>query len=54
MNNFFLSFLSDEEGAGSVEYAIIASLIGAVIVITVSQLGTKVVGLFNRLVTIWL
>lgn len=40
-----------DRGATAVEYAIIASLIGAVIATAVSLLGTAVVGLFEPAVS---
>lgn len=39
--------LSDERGAASIEYAILGSLIAAVIVLTVATLGTQVLALFQ-------
>jgi len=44
------NFLYLEEGATVVEYAIMASLIGAVIVAIVLSLGIKVNSLFNSCV----
>ena len=38
----------DERGATAVEYAIMAALIAAVIVTTVSTVGTKTNGLFEQ------
>ena len=43
--------VSTERGATSVEYAIMASLIAAVIVTTVTVLGTRVAGLFQSVLT---
>jgi pilus assembly protein Flp/PilA len=43
-------FLRDEAGATAVEYAIIASLIAAVIAATVVLLGEDVLGLFKSVV----
>jgi pilus assembly protein Flp/PilA len=43
-------FLRDETGATAVEYAIIASLIAAVIAATVVLLGEDVLGLFKSVV----
>ena len=52
MNNFFLKiyifFISRESGATAVEYAIMASLIAAVIVVAVFTLGEKTLALFQR------
>lgn len=38
----------DERGATAVEYALMAGLIAAVIVLAVTGLGTKVNGLFEK------
>ncbi len=38
-----------QRGASSIEYALLGSLIAAVIVLTVTQLGTDVLGLFEIL-----
>ena len=43
--------MSSERGATAVEYAIMASLIGAVVVTTVTVLGTRVAALFQCLIT---
>ncbi len=40
-------FFTKEQGASSVEYAIIASLIAAVIVFIVTDVGVKVYNLFQ-------
>jgi len=40
-------FLKDEKGATAVEYAIMASLIAAVIIVIVALLGGQVSVLFN-------
>ncbi len=40
-------------GATSVEYAIMASLIAAVIVVAVATVGQGTLGLFERLTTAW-
>lgn len=37
-----------DEGATAVEYAVLASLIAAVVAVTVSQLGQAILGLFNQ------
>ncbi|MGD0420768.1 MAG: Flp family type IVb pilin [Xanthobacteraceae bacterium] len=41
-------FLSDEQGATSIEYALIASGVSIVIVGTVATLGSNVTGLFSK------
>ena len=46
--------MMSQRGATAVEYAIIASLIGAVIVLAVTALGTAVLGLFQPAVTFFL
>lgn len=42
--------LAEDHGASAVEYAILASLIAAVIVFIVATLGQQVLGLFNAVV----
>ncbi len=49
----FCHFLAEEEGAASVEYAVLASAIAAVIVLTVTQMGIKVVNLYQKVVDSW-
>lgn len=44
-NNYFL--ITSEDGATSVEYVIIASLIAAIIAVAVGVLGSNVLNLFN-------
>ncbi len=53
IRKFFVFFLFQEEGAASVEYAILASLIAAVIAFSVFQLGTVVKNLYQNLVDNW-
>lgn len=48
-----MKFLKDEKGATAVEYAIMASLIAAVIVAIVATLGQQVSALFQLVVTAW-
>ncbi len=43
----------EEDGATSVEYSILVSLIAAVIILTVSSLGRKVVALFSSVANNW-
>ena len=42
-----------DEGATAVEYAIIASLIAAVIAFVVGLLGLEVLGLFTSVIDLW-
>ena len=51
MVNKFVCFMNDEEGATSIEYAVLASLIVAVIVGTITSLGGKVSTLFTTVST---
>lgn len=41
----------DEEGATAIEYGLLAALIAAAIIATVTTLGTKVTGLYNTVNT---
>ncbi len=47
MDRRFATLLCDDEGATAVEYAILASLIAAVIAAAVGLLGQAVAGLFT-------
>ncbi len=47
------SLLLEERGATSIEYAILGSLIAAVIVLVVTTLGTQVRILFETLTNSW-
>lgn len=46
-------FVFDEEGASALEYAILAAMIIAVLVLTIAALGGKTQGLFQRVIDIW-
>ena len=40
--------VTDESGATAIEYALLAALIAGAIVLTVTQLGTTVAGVFTK------
>ncbi len=42
-----LKFLRDDRGATAIEYALIASLIGLVIIAAVSAVGSSLTGVFE-------
>ncbi len=44
-------FIQEEEGVTAIEYALIAALIAAVIVLAVTALGVKVNGIFTAITT---
>ena len=44
-------FLTREDGASAIEYSIIAALIAAVIVVSVTNIGTEIKGVFDGIVT---
>lgn len=46
----FMRFMKDEEGATAVEYGMMVALIAAVIVTTVTTLGTQVDAAFGKIV----
>lgn len=48
-----MQILSNDKGAASIEYAILGSLIAAVIVFVVMNLGTQVRTLFETLTNNW-
>ncbi|MGH8807497.1 MAG: Flp family type IVb pilin [Noviherbaspirillum sp.] len=50
---FLSSFVIDERGAAAIEYASLASLIAAVIAVTVGVLGGATNGLFCTVLTNW-
>lgn len=43
----------DEIGATAVEYALLASLVAAVIVAIVATMGEEVLGLFQSVIDVW-
>lgn len=43
------SFIADEEGVTALEYGMIAALIAAVVVGTVTSLGTNINGAFSKI-----
>ncbi|MFO1118373.1 MAG: Flp family type IVb pilin [Beijerinckiaceae bacterium] len=49
MKNVFSRFLKDESGATSIEYSLIAALIGVVIITAVTKLGTSLSTKFNTI-----
>jgi pilus assembly protein Flp/PilA len=48
LRNLLLKFANDASGATAVEYGLIASLIALVIIASVSAVGTKMTGTFNK------
>lgn len=51
LKSSLVGFLRDEEGATAVEYALIASLVAAVIVLAVATLGSKTSSSFTTMET---
>ena len=49
MVNQVMRFINDEEGATALEYGLLAALIGAVIIASVTALGTKLDGTFSTI-----
>ncbi len=49
MNKIFSHFVSDENGATAIEYAMIAGLVSIVIVAGVTQIGSTLSGFFQNL-----
>ncbi|MBC8746951.1 pilus assembly protein Flp/PilA [Paraburkholderia sp. WC7.3g] len=47
--NITKQFIRDEEGATAVEYGMMVALIAAVIVVTVTTLGTQVEAAFTKI-----
>lgn len=48
MNKIFARFVKDESGATAIEYGLIASLIGVVIIGAITTLGTRLSGTFTK------
>jgi pilus assembly protein Flp/PilA len=44
-------FLKEEEGATAIQYGLIAALIAVAIVTSVTAVGTKLIAVFNSIVT---
>jgi pilus assembly protein Flp/PilA len=51
MQNLFSRFAKCESGATSIEYGLIAALIGVAIIAAVNAVGTEVKGTFNGVET---
>ncbi|MDE2363185.1 MAG: Flp family type IVb pilin [Hyphomicrobiales bacterium] len=49
MKSVFTRFLKDEAGATSIEYSLIAALIGVVIITAVTKLGTNLSQKFQNI-----
>ena len=47
MKILFFRFLRNESGVSAIEYALLAGLIAAVIVVSVGSVGTQVLALFT-------
>lgn len=47
LETMLLRFLGDRSGATAIEYALIASLIFLVIIASVGNVGTSLIGIFN-------
>jgi pilus assembly protein Flp/PilA len=48
MRTLFKNFASNNSGATSIEYGLIASLVALVIIAGVTNVGTKLTGTFNK------
>ena len=48
MKNLFNRFVREDEGQDLIEYALLAGLIALVCVVAITNAGTKVSGLFNK------
>jgi len=49
MSKFLNGFIADESGATAIEYGLIAALIAVVLIASISILGTKVGGTFDKI-----
>ncbi|MDO8380725.1 Flp family type IVb pilin [Phenylobacterium sp.] len=48
MSKFLRNFIADESGATAIEYGLIAALIAVVLIASISVLGQKVGGTFDK------
>jgi pilus assembly protein Flp/PilA len=48
MKNYINKFIRDEAGATAIEYGLIASLIGVVIIVAVTKIGTQLSANFSK------
>jgi len=53
MNKYGYRFLKEERGATAIEYAMMASLIAAVVAATVSMIGGQLIPLYTSAVAIF-
>lgn len=44
-------FLKSDEGASAIEYAIVVAMVAVVVVVFVTPVGNKVLGIFNNVLT---
>ncbi|MDO8800762.1 Flp family type IVb pilin [Phenylobacterium sp.] len=51
MTQFLKNFIADESGATAIEYGLIAALIAVVLIASISVLGEKVGGTFDKVGT---
>ena len=47
--NFIKNFIAEEDGVTAIEYGLIAALIAAVIVVSVTSIGTNLVTVFENI-----
>lgn len=47
--NFIKNFIAEEDGVTAIEYGLIAALIAAVIVVSVTSIGTNLKTMFDAL-----
>jgi pilus assembly protein Flp/PilA len=50
LQTWFASLRDDERGASAVEYGLLVALIAAIIIVTVTTLGTRINGAFQKVV----
>lgn len=47
--NFIKNFIAEEDGVTAIEYGLIAALIAAVIVVSVTSIGTNIADVFTKI-----
>ena len=47
--NFIKNFIAEEDGVTAIEYGLIAALIAAVIVVSVTSIGTNIAAVFTKI-----
>ena len=52
MSTILKAFLSDESGATAIEYGLLVALVGVISIAALSEMGTALAGVFERITTV--